>query len=70
VYSGGYLGLIMNEEGKVGVNYGPDIVQFLANHGIEPEPGRDLREYLVERTPFVPVKSFPYVLRNGEVSLD
>lgn len=70
VYSGGNLGLIMNEEGKVGINYGPDIAAYLSAHGIEPEPGRDLREYLVERTPAVPVKSFPYVWRNGEVSLN
>ena len=65
-FTGHYLPLIMDQVGYVGVDYAQDIAMYLQDEPLEEWQDRDLRELLVEKTLFVPVKSFPYRLVDGE----
>jgi len=73
VFSGQTLLTMVDESGKVYIDYGIDIAQALAK-GEEKEvtADKDLRELLVDQSDFVPVKSTFYRLVNGEpqASLD
>lgn len=60
VFSGQYLRLLMNDKGKVFVDYAPDIVSHTLKHSITIVPDRDPRAVLTDLTPFVPVKSPEY----------
>lgn len=66
VYSGEYLPLIMNQNGQVGVDYRIDLFRLLEQTDHHPEKGTDIRKLLVEQSIYVPVKSFPYTVENGE----
>ncbi len=65
-FTGYYLPLIMDQVGYVGVDYALDIATYLQDESLEDWQDRDLRELLVEKSLFVPVKSFPYRLVDHE----
>ena len=66
-YSGLFLTLIVHESGTVAIDYAPDIMKALSSKGENLiDPKKDLRELLVEQSYFVPVRSFPYYLKNNE----
>jgi len=73
VFTGQTLLTMVDESGKVYIDYGIDITQALTK-GEEKEIAvdKDLRELLVDQSDFVPVKSPFYRLVNGEpqASLD
>lgn len=60
VYSGQNLGYLVDEEGRVYVDYAPDLMQVVEKTGYTPGPSSDFREMLTEQSYFVPVKSLPY----------
>lgn len=70
VYSSMFLAVLMHESGKVAIDYGPEIMNALRLEGVEePDPGTDLRDYLVRQSPFVPTDSFPYYWSGGMPTL-
>ncbi|OAB74896.1 hypothetical protein PNBC_10360 [Paenibacillus crassostreae] len=56
---------MMDSEGIVYVDYGYDIMQTIDLNDLNPQSNEDLREYLVNHSYFVPVKSLPYTWNNG-----
>ena len=67
VFSGGVLPFMMSDKGKVYADYGSDLMRAAQKRGIDSLTyNQDLRALLVEDTDFVPVKSPPYRLQNGE----
>ncbi|MFM1652727.1 hypothetical protein ACI7RC_11585 [Brevibacillus sp. B_LB10_24] len=61
------LTLIMNEKGVVGIDYAPDIAAVLRNNEkLEVPKNTDPRYVFARESMFVPVKSFPYTMENGE----
>ncbi|WJH34206.1 hypothetical protein N6H14_30585 [Paenibacillus sp. CC-CFT747] len=66
-YSRTSLSAIMDDTGKVGIDYGPEIAKAMSRKGLtSADPGKDLRSLLVEEGYFVPARSFPYTWKNGE----
>ncbi|MNP16131.1 hypothetical protein D3C76_1085150 [compost metagenome] len=65
VYSGEEMRFIMDMDGLVYVDYGYDIMQAIEKSNHKPQDDEDLREYLVNNSYFVPVKSLPYIWANG-----
>jgi len=61
------LELMADAKGNVYADYGIDLAQQIRDHNLTPSPDEDLRRILVERTPFVPVKSPVYRLVEGEI---
>jgi hypothetical protein len=60
-FSQQFLGFLIDGNGTVGIDYAPEIAKAMQAKGIaSAEPGVDLRTYLVESSPFVPVRSFAY----------
>ncbi len=66
VFSQAYLNLMMNKSGTVYIDYAPDLMTMLQKESVLPPADKDLRELLVERSNFVPVKSQAYYWKNGE----
>lgn len=67
VYSNQFLPLLIHESGKIGIDYGLDIMGAIQRSGeASPKTGTDLRHLLVEDSFFVPVQSFPYVWQNEQ----
>lgn len=67
VFSGVGLSAIVDEAGVVYTDYGIDIMQLKQrNTDLQATEQTDLREWLVDSSDFVPVKSPEYRLRNGE----
>ncbi|WP_134683323.1 hypothetical protein [Brevibacillus migulae] len=65
-----WLPLIMNERGEVGIDYAADIATTLRNNPkLQVPPQTDPRYVLARESMFVPIKSFPYELVNGEPRL-
>jgi hypothetical protein len=60
------LSYIISESGQVGVDYSFDLAMALKNAPKKPKAGEDIRYVLAAASPLAPVKSFPYVLVNGE----
>lgn len=60
VYSGQELSYLISDEGKVYVDYAPDLMQVVERTGITPSEHDDIREMLTEQSYFVPVNSLPY----------
>ncbi len=60
------LSMVMNEKGEVGIDYAPDIAAVLRNTKAKVPPNTDPRYVLARESMYVPVKSFPYELKNGE----
>lgn len=63
------LPLVMNKSGEVGIDYASDIAIILRNSKIKVPKNTDPRYVAARESMFVPVKSFPYQLVNGEPSL-
>ncbi|MFD0711147.1 hypothetical protein [Paenibacillus sp. GCM10027626] len=66
VFSGQTLHTLLDEMGKVYIDYAIDISQMMPSASSGYENMADLRELLVEQSDFVPVKSPGYKLINGE----
>jgi len=65
-----WLPLIMNERGEVGIDYAADIAITLRNNPKLQVPAQtDPRYVLARESMFVPIKSFPYEMVNGEPHL-
>ncbi|GAB1156895.1 hypothetical protein YWY31_29200 [Paenibacillus illinoisensis] len=65
VYSGQELPFIMDGEGNVYVDYAFDIMQAVEKSDRSPVEEDDVREYLLEHSYFVPVKSVSYTWQNN-----
>ncbi|GIP37480.1 hypothetical protein J31TS4_07600 [Paenibacillus sp. J31TS4] len=66
-FSGQMLPVVMNQGGRVYIDYSLDLVKTLAKQGADAAKGvEDLRELLVKDSPYVPALSQPYKLVNGE----
>ncbi|WP_199614965.1 DUF3939 domain-containing protein [Paenibacillus alkalitolerans] len=67
MYSNNYLPFVLQESGRIAIDYGMEVMGALQKQGIDsPDPKMDLREVLVSGSHFVPVRSFPYVWRDGQ----
>ncbi|KKC46252.1 hypothetical protein [Paenibacillus sp. D9] len=67
LYSGGALTFMLSDKGRVYADYGSDMMRFVQKRGLDKVGADlDLRQLLAEDTDFVPVKSPPYKLVNGE----
>ncbi|HEU5138870.1 MAG TPA: hypothetical protein VFT51_02775 [Bacillales bacterium] len=66
-FTGQELGFVMGPDVKVHIDYRKDLYAFLREYEGDYETGEDIREILVEHSPFVPVYSFPYTVnKQGE----
>ena len=63
-YSNNFLPLLVTTEGTIIVDYSIDLALFLAEQGITPEPGTDIRMLLAEHYPVVPAYSVPYTVNE------
>jgi len=63
------LPLVMNAQGQVGIDYGADIATMLRETKVTVPPNTDPRYVLARESMFVPAKSFPYELIDGEPKL-
>lgn len=67
VYTGQIANLLIHRTGVVAIDYATDIMQLLQRENImNPEPTVDLRTFLVQKSPFVPVVSYAYYWRDNE----
>jgi hypothetical protein len=66
IYSGREISPMIDDSGKVYLDYGLDIAQAVQKSGAEPKEGDDVRELLAQTSDLVPVKSPPYLWVNGE----
>lgn len=64
-----FLPLVMNANGEVGIDYASDIAQLLREKKVEVPKNTDPRYVFARESMFVPAKSFPYELVNGEPRL-
>lgn len=66
-YSRGSLTIVMDEQGKAALDYGPEIAKAMSMKKMtSADPAVDLRTLLTEASYFVPVKSYPYYWKNGQ----
>lgn len=64
------LPLVMNADGQVGIDYAADIATMLRNNSKATVPkNTDPRYVLARESMFVPAKSFPYEMVDGEPKL-
>ncbi|CAI8852995.1 Lipoprotein [Brevibacillus sp. IT-7CA2] len=63
------LPLVMNAEGQVGIDYATDIAQLLRDTKVTVPEKTDPRYVLARNSMFVPAKSFPYEMVDGEPKL-
>ncbi|PWW05560.1 hypothetical protein DFQ01_104120 [Paenibacillus cellulosilyticus] len=66
IYSGRAISPMIDDSGKVYLDYGLDIAQAVQKSGITPKEGDDVRELLAQSSDLVPVKSPPYQWVDGE----
>lgn len=66
MYSRQSLNLLVDEHGKVLVDYGIDIATAVGKADARPQPDEDLRRVLIEASYFVPVRSPAYHWIDGE----
>ena len=64
-YSGQSLPYVVTGNAEVYVDYRVDLYQALENKKNKPEPGKDIRNLLVEDSDFVPAYSLPYTIEPG-----
>lgn len=67
IFSNEYLPFVVNNQGKVGIDYRLDVYQAMQSKDTAFEEGIDLRYLLAEESFFVPAHSFPIVLDNGQL---
>jgi hypothetical protein len=66
-YHDTYLPLLLTNDGEIIIDYQIDLNMMLNEYDHSFEEGDDIRSLLYEHTPFVPLRSVPYVLdENGE----
>jgi hypothetical protein len=65
-FTGNILPLIIDNNAKVFVDYSMDLYHFMKDDKLELQEGKDIRNILVENSFFVPVKSLPYTVQDGE----
>ncbi|MFC8687586.1 hypothetical protein [Brevibacillus porteri] len=63
------LPLVMNAEGQVGIDYAADIAQMLRDTKVTVPEKTDPRYVLARNSMFVPAKSFPYEMVDGDPRL-
>ncbi|MFS0916178.1 hypothetical protein [Brevibacillus sp. 179-C 1.1 NHS] len=63
------LPLVMNADGQVGIDYAADIAQMLRDTKATVPEKTDPRYVLARNSMFVPAKSFPYEMVDGEPRL-
>ncbi|WP_409178626.1 hypothetical protein [Brevibacillus fortis] len=63
------LPLVMNAEGQVGIDYASDIAQLLRDTKVTVPEKTDPRYVLARNSMFVPAKSFPYEMVDGDPRL-
>ncbi|WP_411504238.1 hypothetical protein [Brevibacillus centrosporus] len=63
------LPLVMNANGEVGIDYAADIAQVLRDTKAAVPKNTDPRYVFARESMFVPAKSFPYEMVNGEPRL-
>lgn len=67
VYSHDFLPLVMDATGTVGVDYRIELMRRVQEAKGEVPEGRDIRYLLTEQSLNVPIKSFPMVMKDGEI---
>lgn len=65
-YSKKNLPLLIDKEGKVFIDYRMDLYEMIKEKENQIQEGEDIRPYLFENSPFVPVYSKQYTVKNGE----
>lgn len=65
-FTGNDLDFVIDANGAVRVDYRKDLFQYIREHGGDYEQGKDIRDILVEHSPFVPVYSFPYTVNEKD----
>ncbi|MCF6137584.1 hypothetical protein [Pseudalkalibacillus berkeleyi] len=65
-FSGNNLPLIVDGKNEVYIDYSMDLYQALQNKDHQYENGDDIRDILMEDSPFVPAYSVPYTVKDGE----
>ncbi|OAB46929.1 hypothetical protein [Paenibacillus antarcticus] len=65
VYSDEEMAFLIDNNGQVYVDYAFDIMQAIDKSDHKPKDEEDLREYLLNNSYYVPVKSLPYKWING-----
>ncbi|MCF6093534.1 hypothetical protein L1765_05975 [Microaerobacter geothermalis] len=65
-FTSNFLPVIMDINGKVGIDYSMDLMIKLKEVVQLPPDGEDIRDLLVNDSYFVPVASFEYTLKNNE----
>ncbi len=63
------LPVIMTSTGVVGIDYLADLEKIMESSSAAYHPEKDLRDLIPENSLYVPVKSFPYELENGKLTL-
>ena len=63
-YSSQLLPLVLNEKGELFVDYSSDLYEALQKHKHTYKEGEDIRNLLVEHSPFVPAYSLPYTINE------
>lgn len=64
--TGNHLPFVINGQGELFVDYSQDLYQFLQEYDDEFKENEDIRDILVKHSPFVPVFSVPYTVKDGE----
>lgn len=62
------LRFVLQQTGKVGIDYAPDILPAVGKKG-RPDSNTDLRELLLDEAFYVPARSFPYRWSGGSPKL-
>ncbi|MBO9128250.1 hypothetical protein [Bacillus sp. 165] len=65
-YSGKNLPLVIDNNGELYVDYRMDLYEVLQKNKITVQPDEDIRSLLVKDSPFVPVYSLPYTVKDNE----
>jgi hypothetical protein len=67
MYSENFLPFLLSDSGDVVIDYGLEIYNLLQKQNQREYNSKlDLRTFLIENSPYVPVKSYPYYWLNGE----
>ncbi|ASN05505.1 hypothetical protein [Virgibacillus necropolis] len=65
-YSQKNIPIIMDTDGNLYVDYRTDLYEALKKYDHSYKTGDDIRYLLAENTPFLPVYSYPYTVKDGE----
>ncbi len=65
-FTGNHLPLIVDNKNNVYIDYSMDLYQALEKKEHNYKKGDDIRDILVEDSPFVPAFSVPYTVEDGE----